>query len=222
MSGVAPVVVAHRAGNDLATLRSAEAAGVDMVEADVHWFRGRLEVRHLKTLGPLPILWDRWFLASPFTPRLGLEELVSAAAPGTDLLLDLKGPFRRVAHLVLSALGHTEPKGRVSVCARNHRLLDPFRDHPEIRVVPTAATRRQLRRIGRGHGPLDAVSVNAALCTPRDVAQLRRRTPLLIAWGATDPARIRALWEMGVTGFSVEDPGGLRIAFAGVGVPAHP
>ena len=58
-----PFVVAHRAGNDLGTLRRAEALAIPLVEADVHLRRGRIEVRHLKTLGPLPVLWDRWRLA---------------------------------------------------------------------------------------------------------------------------------------------------------------
>ena len=60
-----PFLVAHRAGNDLALLRRAEERGITHVEADLHLFRGRLEVRHLKTVGPLPILWDQWTLAAP-------------------------------------------------------------------------------------------------------------------------------------------------------------
>ena len=217
-----PVIVAHRAGNALDTLEAAEVVGVDMVEADVHWYRGRLEVRHAKTIGPLPILWDRWYLSSPCTPRLGLEQLVAAAAPGTDLLLDLKGPSRRVSHLVLAVLGRTEPKGRISVCARNARLLDPFRGHPEIRVIPTVATRRELWRITSGQEPLAALSVKAALCTPRHVAMLRRRAPLLIAWGVRDPEHLRALWELGVHGFSVADPSAARRALEGPVGADHP
>ena len=54
------LAVAHRAGNSLSGLQRARELGVDVVEADVHLRRGRLEIRHLKTLGPLPWLWDRW------------------------------------------------------------------------------------------------------------------------------------------------------------------
>src|SRR3954470_21371543 len=86
-----PFLVAHRAGNDLALLRRAERVRARLIEADVHLRRGRLEVRHLKTLGPLPVLWDRWYLASPRTPRLELQELLASAAPDTALMLDLKG-----------------------------------------------------------------------------------------------------------------------------------
>src|SRR6188508_3273249 len=89
---VSPFIVAHRAGNDLARLRRAERVRPGLVEADVHLFRGRLEVRHLKTLGPLGVLWDRWYLAPPGTPRLELHELL--AATDTALMLDLKGGGR--------------------------------------------------------------------------------------------------------------------------------
>ena len=87
----APFVVAHRAGNDLGILRRAEALAPRLVEADLHLRRGRVEVRHLKTLGPLPLLWDRWRLAPGWRPRLELPALLEAAAPGTELMLDLKG-----------------------------------------------------------------------------------------------------------------------------------
>ena len=77
-------VVAHRAGNELARLRDAEQLGVALVEADVRLWRGRLEVRHLKTVGPLPILWDTWRLANPFAPRLELRDLLAAARRDTS------------------------------------------------------------------------------------------------------------------------------------------
>ena len=54
------LAIAHRAGNSLAGLREANRLGADVIECDVHAYRGRLEVRHLKTAGPLPFLWDRW------------------------------------------------------------------------------------------------------------------------------------------------------------------
>jgi hypothetical protein len=53
------LAVAHRAGNNLADLRAALAAGVDLVEADVHLYRGALEVRHRKAVGP-NYYWEQW------------------------------------------------------------------------------------------------------------------------------------------------------------------
>ena len=43
--------VAHRAGNTPDLLTAALADGADLVEADVHLYRGRLEIRHTKTMG---------------------------------------------------------------------------------------------------------------------------------------------------------------------------
>jgi len=45
-----PFVSAHRSGNSLLALRTAEAHGVRAIDADVHLFQGRIEVRHLETL----------------------------------------------------------------------------------------------------------------------------------------------------------------------------
>jgi glycerophosphoryl diester phosphodiesterase len=50
--------VAHRAANDPDALAAAAAAGADLAEGDVHLRRGRLEVRHAKSLGPLPWHWE--------------------------------------------------------------------------------------------------------------------------------------------------------------------
>ena len=75
-------LVAHRAGNDLALLRRAERVRPRLIEADVHLFRGRLEVRHLKTLGPLSVgsLVSR---AARARPGCELHELLAAAGPET-------------------------------------------------------------------------------------------------------------------------------------------
>ncbi len=45
------LAVGHRAGNNVADLRAAVDAGVHLVEADVHLYRGALEVRHRKAIG---------------------------------------------------------------------------------------------------------------------------------------------------------------------------
>src|SRR5690348_2407672 len=102
-------VIAHRAGNDLARLRQAQRLGIAVVEADLHLYAGRIEVRHLKTLGPVPVLWDRWTLAPPWAPRLRLERLLAAVGAHTELMLDLKGRDRRLPALVAAALGEHAP-----------------------------------------------------------------------------------------------------------------
>ena len=103
---------------------SPAALGLPLAEADVHLHRGRLEVRHSKTAGPVPVLWDRWELASARTPRLLLDELLAAAVPGgPELMLDLKGHDPRLAGpRARCGAGTTR---RVTVCSQDWRLLEP-------------------------------------------------------------------------------------------------
>jgi len=85
------LAIAHGAGNSLAGLQVANELGVDVIECDVRRGREQLEVRHLKSAGPLPFLWDRWELASASAPRLGLAELLAAQQHDTRFMLDVKG-----------------------------------------------------------------------------------------------------------------------------------
>lgn len=203
--------MAHRAGNDLARLREAERLGVAVVEADVRLWRGRPEVRHLKTIGPVPILWDRWELANPLAPRLGLHELLAAARPETELMLDLKGRNPRLAELVLAAL----PSGRpVTVCARSPRLLAPFVGRPGVRVLQSAGSRRQVRALLRlPHAlALDGVAVHERLLDERIVAELRRRCAVVLSWPVNSLERARELAAIGVDGLISDDPARLGAA----------
>ena len=76
---MALLLIAHRAGNDLKLLSEAFAAGVDYAAANVWLYRTRLEVRHDKTAGPIPLRWDRWSLRPGWERRIGLSQVVSAA-----------------------------------------------------------------------------------------------------------------------------------------------
>ena len=114
-----PFLVSHRAGNDL--LRRAEERGITHVEADLHLLRGRLEVRPLKTVGPLPILWDQWTLAAPWRPRLLIDRLLAAAGPRTRLMLDLKGRDRRLGAQLARALDADAGARELTICSRNWR-----------------------------------------------------------------------------------------------------
>ena len=200
-------VVAHRAGNDLARLQEAERLGVALVEADVRLWRGRLEVRHLKTAGPLPILWDRWRLANPFAPRLQLRELLDGAHADTSLLLDLKGRDPRLGELVLDAL-----RGRsVTVCARSPRLLEPFARLEHVRVFQSLGSRRQLEAHLRNAGTLrlDGVSIHERLLDERVVAELRRHGTTVITWPVNTLRRAHELARLGVHGLISDDPAAL-------------
>jgi hypothetical protein len=201
-----PFIVAHRAGNDLALLRRAERARPRLIEADVHLYRGRLEVRHLKTLGPLPVLWDRWYLASPRTPRLELSALLDGAAPGTPLMLDLKGRNRRLSQRVAAELACRPAQGPVTVCSRSWRLLAPFLDDPAVRVVHSVGSRRQLRMLRRRFADrrLGGISIHRRLLDADTVADLRARAELIVSWPVATVEEARRLGAWGVDGVITE------------------
>jgi glycerophosphoryl diester phosphodiesterase len=197
-----PFLVAHRAGNDLALLRAAEERALDLVEADVHLFRGRLEVRHLKTLGPIPVLWDRWQLANPLAPRLVLDELLDATGHDTELMLDLKGRDPRLAAGVLDSIRPRLGARRVTICARWWPLLTPFEGLPGVRTVHSVGSTRQLRallRLGRTRR-LQGVSIHERLLDAATVADLRNIADVIMTWPANAAWRVRELTEMGIDG----------------------
>ena len=198
-------VVAHRAGNSLVRLQDAERLGVALVEADIRLWRGRLEVRHLKTVGPLPILWDTWRLANPFSPQLELRDLLAAARPETQLLLDLKGRNPRLAELVRDVL----PSGRpVTVCARSRGLLRPLVDLEHARLFQSVGSRRQLRALlGTADGlVLDGISIHERLLDEHVVHELSRLVETVISWPVNSLQRARELARLGIHGLISDDP----------------
>lgn len=209
---VRPLLIAHRAGNDAAALRAAEAAGADLIETDVWFYRRRIELRHLKTLGPLPVLWDRWYLRAGWGPRRSLDQLLGELAPSTGVLLDLKGFDPRLAPRLLSLLDRPSRERRIVVCSRFWRLLPPFAEHPAIDVIYSVGSEWQLRRMWRRieHGEVATISIHAQLLTAERVAAFRARDVAVIPWAVRDEAHARALLDWGVDGVNLDDPALLR------------
>lgn len=193
--------VAHRAGNDGASLRRAARSGADLVEADLWLHRGVVELRHRRRAGP--VTWDRtgvgWGARLP-----GLEALLAGLAalgPGApEPMLDLKGDDVRLSARVADALagGHAGP---VTVCSRAWALLDPFIGRPGTRVLHSAGDERELaalrRRAATGRAG-DGASVRESLIPPGGVRVLQDEIGPVFAWTLRDPARARALAAEGV------------------------
>jgi glycerophosphoryl diester phosphodiesterase len=202
-----PLVIAHGAANTRAGIAAA-AGRADLVEADVRRFGGRLEVRHAKTLGPVPILWDRGRLLPPGTPRPRLAEVLAAIGPGLGLVLDLKGPDPRMAPDVLATTEDWRRRRPLTVSARSWRTADRLRGAPGIVVMHSVGSPRGLRALLRRYGPgaLEGVAVDRRLLTPGTVAALRERAPRVWTWPVDDLATARALVRWGVTGLISDDP----------------
>jgi glycerophosphoryl diester phosphodiesterase len=198
-----PFVVAHRAGNDLALATQAVRQGSTLVEADVRLYRGRLEVRHLKTLGPVPVLWDRWRVASPFAPRLQLAELLEHAHD-VPLLLDLKGRDTRLVRTLEGLLGDRP----ATVCSRSWGLLAHLRARPGLTIVHSVGTRRELGRLLRlrGSDRLAGVAVHERLLDADSAALLREAARLVLAWPVNTVARAQELVAIGVDGLISDRP----------------
>lgn len=202
MPDPAPLLVAHRAGNTLETLRAAESAAVDLVEADVWLGGGAGEVRHAKTMGPVPLLWDRWLLAPGWTPRLLLADVLHAARASTEFMFDLKGHRAALPGLVAETMRRVAPGRPYTVSSQSWELLDHFGAMDHVRVVYSIGSGRMLRalpsRLGGRHP--DAVGIHQRMLDAARVADLRALAPAVFSWPVNDRTRFDELVGWGVTG----------------------
>ncbi len=202
MTGHRPLAIAHRAGNELTRLRLAQAAGVDLVEADVWSWRGKLEVRHTKTMGPVPLLWDRWKLAPAWSHRLTIEELLAASSAGTEFMFDLKGNNPHLPAQLVRAVRETTPGRRFMVCSQSWDLLEPFRDHPEVRVAHSVGSAEQLAKVWPRLTWHDhhVVSIHRKLLSSQTVGMLKERAEMVFTWPINTQETLRAVLAWGVDG----------------------
>ena len=209
------LAIAHRAGNSLAGLHEANLLGADVIECDVHAYRGRLEVRHLKTAGPLPFLWDRWELASAAAPRLGLEELLDADRRGTTFMLDLKGRRASTGIAVAELLHDRAPRHDVLVCGRYWPSVDAVAGLGFVRPVLSARNRAELaslrRRLRGSAAPAPyGVSVHVSLLDGEVVAELRDRVEVVMTWPVDDEPTLARVAALGANGVITNEPEILR------------
>ncbi|MEV0790368.1 glycerophosphodiester phosphodiesterase [Kribbella sp. NPDC050459] len=193
-----PLAIAHRAGNDLGLLRSALDGGADLVEADIHAYRGRLEVRHRKTLGPW-WLWERGELVRRRDVRVPeLHELLTAADGDPRLMLDLKGIHPWLARRLAAEL----PGTAITVCTQHWWMLRAFRDLANVRLVLSAGSRRGLRRVRARlrRRPAYGVCVHRRLLTPETVTELRRTADVVFTWPVDTAADLADAQRLGVDG----------------------
>lgn len=202
------LAIAHRAGNSLAGLHAANELGVDVIECDVHEHRGRLEVRHLKTAGPLPFLWDRWELASASAPRLGLAELLEAGRHGTTFMLDVKGRRASTARALATTLHGTGQESPIIVCGRWWPSVETVAALPYVQPVLSARNRAELARLWRrlDHDPpVHGVSVHRSLLDARTVAALHAHAEVVMTWPVNDRATLDHVLAIGVSGVISDD-----------------
>lgn len=201
------VAIAHGAGNSAWTGAKAGELGADIVEADVHAYRGRIEVRHLKTLGRLPLLWDRWCLARGWGHRLVLSELAEelAASPGPAIMLDLKGSDPTLPGAVIEAIAELRGLRRVLVCGQNWTLVDQFIDVRGIDVLHSIGTPEQLAAFdARTDIRGDGISIHRKLLTASVARRLRERVRFVTTWPVNNDTVLERVLDYGVTAITTD------------------
>jgi glycerophosphoryl diester phosphodiesterase len=197
-----PLYIAHRAGNSLRTLRRAEAAGADVVEVDVFLRSGRVEVRHSKTMGRVPVLWDRWRLERGWGRRVFLEDILQAANESTQLMVDIKRHRQGLSEAVAGVMESTRPGAGYLVCSQDWEAVDPFVDNdaatPVYSVGSDAGLARFLSRFEEGGSV--GCSIHERFLDERTAAAIVGRTTLVMSWPVNTAGRVAALMKLGVRG----------------------
>lgn len=125
-------------------------------------------------------------ISTPRRPRLRLDELLAATPVDTELMLDLKGPRKRLAEGVLCAIKPYLSERRFTVCARWWRLLEPFAGTP-VRCVYSIGNERQLRSAVRrfANQAVEGVSIHERLADRETVGALGEIADVVLAWRRT-------------------------------------
>jgi glycerophosphoryl diester phosphodiesterase len=201
------LAIAHRSGNTVAGLREALDLGVDLVEADVHDFRGVLEMRHHKLLGPRH-LWDKWEIVSrrDFV-QVELAQVLDELGDDPRLMIDLKGKRPGLAPAVSEILQARVPGVPITVCTKEWETLDAF--EPVVRKVLSVANRKQLAALRRRlvESSVYGVSVRLRLLTPELVAELETRVEVVMAWTVDTPEALAQARRLGVDAVISKDLG---------------
>ncbi len=203
-----PFGSAHRAGNTREDALRAVEAGADLLEADIWLHKGRLELRHKQTLGPIPILWEKWSIAPGWTPRYTLRELLHDVPEDILLLLDFKGDEMDLGPEVLKELQQTAPDRVVAICGRNYPQLLTIADEPNIlcfySVGDPAEWPAAQELIATSEHP--ALSIRADLATPERMEWINNLGGVVVSWDVQTEEQMEQLRALGVDGFTTDNP----------------
>ena len=198
-----PALIAHGGGNGPARARGALAAAAAFLEVDL-WVRGgRLEARHERRLpGPLPFLYERWYLSPSPNPPYCLDDLLLACQGRAGVFLDLKNGLGQVPRLlrhVLAASGQGVP---VVASSQNWPLLREVKVAcPQLDLYYSIDTpdRFDLFLSVLLHDSLPVgVSCRHSLLDRRAVADFHDAGLAVVAWTVDDGERARDLARWGV------------------------
>lgn len=201
-----PFASAHRAGNTRKHAMRAIEAGADLLETDIWLYKGRLELRHKHTLGPIPILWERWSIAPGWTPRYTLRDLLEDVPEDILLFLDFKGTEMELGPEVLKELQRSAPDRVVAICGRNYPQLQTIAEAPNILCFYSVGEEKEWpiaqKLIAESNYP--ALSIEASLATPERMDWINGIGGTVVCWNVQSEQQMQELRALGVDGFTTD------------------
>jgi glycerophosphoryl diester phosphodiesterase len=203
-----PLVIAHRSGNELHEAKHAFEAGADLIETDIWRYRNRLELRHIKTMGPIPLLWDRWELHPGWGHRFQLEDLLQDLPVEARLFLDLKGVDTRLPIQTIEYIRSVQPQRQIILCGRTWAQLDAVEDQTDITVFFSVGSDEELALIWSRLDKMEhpAVSIHKRYLTEANVRRFKEKDTTIVTWPVNTFAEAKHLHGLGVDGFTTDNP----------------
>lgn len=201
-----PFASAHRAGNSREDALAAIDSGADLIETDIWLHKGQLELRHKQTLGPIPILWERWAIAPGWLPRYTLRDLLQDLPDDVLIFLDFKGENMDLGPAVLEELDRTAPNRTIAICGRNYPQLQTIADEEHVIPFYSVGDEKEwpkAQKLIEASNP-PALSLLAELATPDKLAWMKERDGTTVCWGVESDEQMQRLRDMGVDGFTTD------------------
>lgn len=212
-----PALIAHGGGNSAAQARDALAGGAGFIEVDLWARRGRLEARHDRRVpGPLPILYEFWYLKPAPRQTYYFEDLLEACRGRAGIFLDLKNGLGETALLlrrVLAAHGrgvHAVASSQNWPLLREVGLACPYLDlYYSIDTLDQfdlfqSVMQHDVRPVG--------VSCRHSLLDRNVIADFHDAGLAVVAWTVDDGARARELASWSVDAITSNRVGEIRAA----------
>ena len=200
------LVIAHRGAsaaepeNSLAAFRRAVVMGADGIELDVHaTVDGGLVVVHDELLDGRPI------------PTLA--ESLAAIGRATTVFVEVKTLAPQADLGLLAALDAGPAPSRYHLHSFDHRIMQRLKKRAPERTYGVLSCSRPVNPLEqlRAAGATELWQ-NESLIDGELVETLHRAQCTVLAWTVDDPARARALRDLGVDGICTNRPDSVRAA----------
>lgn len=199
-------VIAHAAGNSLRLTRKATEDGADFVEIDLFVRGGRFEARHERSLYPIPLWFEKWYMRVAPRKPIGVSEVLAELGETASLFLDLKNGGRRAGQLLRRVVDESGPDVRFAVSSQSWGTLRAVKTLvPEVELYYSIDVQAKLDLfrsvIERDINP-QGVSCRHSLLSRRIVEALHDHNLSVVAWTVDDVDRAAELLSWGIDGIT--------------------